>query len=84
MNYPELHNDTWTIQTTREYMESVGEAPPGNGPYVTVAITGRGHLAEISARNIVARMNRLAPGTFWAWSGAEIAAERRRRLAHLN
>lgn len=66
--------DDWTVQTKREeddYSQS--------GPYVTVGIF-RGKDAEKQAKEVVEKMNSIAPGMFWAWSGQDILNERHERL----
>jgi len=74
---PHIAEDDWTIQTKREeddYSHS--------GPYITVGIF-HGADAEKQAKEVVARMDEIAPGMFWAWSGKQILEERHERLGHV-
>ncbi len=66
--------DDWTIQTRREE-DDYSQA----GPYVTVGIF-RGKDAEKQAKEVVEKMDSIAPGMFWAWSGQDILDERHERM----
>lgn len=76
----EIGLDDWTVQIRRIDAEITGEAIQEDigGPYVTIGVF-RGPDAESKARSVVDRMNRLAPGYCWAWSGRDILAERESR-----
>ena len=68
----------WTVQITREAAFELG-LHPGTGPYFTLAIFDQNDAKE-RAERIVEKMKPILGNKIWAWSGKDIAIERKSRL----